>query len=739
MEKESELISSIKEADEYNYLEDLRQDTAIEIGVTLIILSWLAGIRTIIMFSDKSNIILIPILIGGAIIALRIRKINSRISLYMLILTMISALAVENWIHPESLVRFFYPLTIILSSFLFSNWSRLTISALASLACILVAVVHDRSPLDLEYVIVPIILIFVTSFASLLGSRQLHLAFKWLRSNYAQTRTLLDQLRDERVALARTIIALEKTHTRLEKTNYELIEARREAEEGKRLKAQFSANISHELRTPLTLILGFSETMANAPETYGSMKWPSSLRGDVEHIYQSSKHLLAMINDILDLSALEVNNLSTIMEEIDLRIVVDDAVSMIEPIYQSKGLYLKIKLDSDIPKVRVDPTRIRQVLLNLLSNASRFTTIGGVTIAAKKVSDYIMISVTDTGIGIDPKDFDRIFQEFRQVEEALNRKLEGTGLGIPISKRLVELHGGKMWVDSKLGKGTTFYFTLPVYSTQTQTVLMPRNHNPLFVHDAINARPKVILIIESDFFLQQLMYRQFGGYDLVIVPTPEDLFQLIETHHPIALIHDTINSQNFNDLSKWYSTLPPDLPVLSLSITSPLSEAHQYGIQGYLIKPVDRKQLLSVIRTACPDVSSILVIDNEPDVTEIFARMIQTEYQHINIMKAYSGKDALSKINLFKPEVAILDIILGDLDGIQVLKNIRSTPQISNTKVILVSAQDPNLKNPKGGMSFEVVRKEGFSVLETINFCKLIASQLHLRYLTEKEHSPKSK
>jgi signal transduction histidine kinase len=162
--------------------------------------------------------------------------------------------------------------------------------------------------------------------------------------------------------------------------NYALIEARSAAEEARRLKAEFAANVSHELRTPLNIIIGFSETMANAPETYASVAWSPALRGDIEQIYQSSRHLSSLIDDILDLSALEVHRLGLTVEETDLQIVIEEAVAVVQDLFRAKKLYLTIQVAPDLPRVRMDTTRIRQVLINLLTNASRFTSVGGVPI-----------------------------------------------------------------------------------------------------------------------------------------------------------------------------------------------------------------------------------------------------------------------------------------------------------------------------------------------------------------------
>ena len=443
-------------------LEYLRRGTIVELVPVMLALGWLAGLRALRFGGQLSSLPVAGILFAGVLGALILRNAHFRAAKYWLIVSLIGATGFEAWVFPDGPARYYFPLSVVISSLLVSHSGVFAIATLAGMACVAAAREHGVAWLDAGLMVGPLVLIYLTAFACWLASRQLHMALGWMQNSYARARDMLEQLREQRATLSRTVRALEDAYVRIEKMNYALVEARNAAEEARRIKAEFAANISHELRTPLNLIIGFSETMANAPETYGDVVWPPSLRGDVEQIYRSSCHLESLIDDILDLSALDARRFGLTTEEVDISEVITEAVSVMEALFSAKGLYLRTDLDPDLPLLRLDPTRIRQVLLNLLSNASRFTSEGGVTVTARLVDGGVQVTVADTGVGIAPEDVPKVFEEFRQVDGSSRRSYEGTGLGVPLSKRLVELHGGRMWLESSLGQGTTFYFVLPV-------------------------------------------------------------------------------------------------------------------------------------------------------------------------------------------------------------------------------------------------------------------------------------
>ncbi|CAG0944796.1 partial two-component system, NarL family, sensor histidine kinase BarA, partial [Anaerolineae bacterium] len=532
---------------------------------------------------------------------------------------------------------------------------------------------------------------------------------------------LLEQLRDERASLARTLKMLEDAYVRIEKMNYALIEARSVAENARQLKAEFSANISHELRTPLNLVIGFSETMANAPETYAGVTWTPALRGDIEQVYQSSRHLSALIDDILDLSALDARRLGLAFQDAWIGDVIAEAIALMQDLFRAKQLFLEMEIEPGLPRVRIDTTRIRQVLINLLTNASRFTLNGGVTISARLIEGVIRVAVKDSGIGIASQDIPKVFEEFGQVDGSTTRKHEGSGLGVPLSKRLVESHGGQMWLESQPGVGTTFYFTLSVSPQTTPglvtTLTTPRTHIPVY--------RRAVLVFETDLLLLRTVRRQLSDYDVIQIKAREDIGALVEQHQPVALI---VNAHE-TDAQSWRA--PADLPVIHTTIIANLHAAQALGAENYLIKPILREQLLDAINSLGCEVREVLIVDDDPELGELITRMLQSAGEAYCPIKAFGGKEALARLRCEKVDLVLLDLFMPEMDGIAVLKEMKSDPALANIPVIIVSAQQPEDAGAEGGLFVGLTRGAGASTTETLGYVQALIKTLPLRGLPE--------
>ncbi|MBI5968703.1 MAG: GAF domain-containing protein [Deltaproteobacteria bacterium] len=238
----------------------------------------------------------------------------------------------------------------------------------------------------------------------------------------------------------------------------EIEEKRRELEEANRHKSQFLANMSHELRTPLNAILGYTEMIAD--HIYGEV--PEKIRDVLVRVQKSGRHLLDLINDVLDLSKIEAGQLTLSLNEYSIKEVVQAVCTAVEPMVMEKKLALEVALPPGLPIAKGDERRITQVILNLVGNAIKFTEVGKISVQVTASDGTFLVSVSDTGPGISEADQQKIFGEFAQGDSSSTRKKGGTGLGLTIAKRIVELHGGRIWVESSLGKGSTFWFTLPV-------------------------------------------------------------------------------------------------------------------------------------------------------------------------------------------------------------------------------------------------------------------------------------
>ncbi len=306
---------------------------------------------------------------------------------------------------------------------------------------------------------------------------------------------------------------------------------RQAAEDARIVKEQFVANVSHELRTPLNMITGFSEMILQAPKptaaAYRRRSWPISPSSS------ATPATFPLIDDVLDLSQIEADQMALSREYASFEEIAEEAITSVRPLYELKGLYLKADIPGSLPPLLCDRTRIQEVLLNLLSNAGRFTDQGGVELHATKEDACILVSVADTGPGIAQGDIDKLFQPFQQLDGSLRRRHAGTGLGLSISKRFIELHGGKIWVESSLGSGTTFWFRLPLqtpvddlnagspsrwlsadweYVQRTRPFSAPRP--PVY--------PRLVVLDDSGRSLQRMLMRHLDGVEVVPVSTPEE-------------------------------------------------------------------------------------------------------------------------------------------------------------------------------------------------------------------------
>ncbi|MCD6519647.1 MAG: hypothetical protein J7M05_06965, partial [Anaerolineae bacterium] len=293
-----------------------------------------------------------------------------------------------------------------------------------------------------------ITLYIATGTIGLCTLQALELVDHWEREATLKQRSLIQQLRQRQGELNRALKALDIAYASLKRSNNELLIARQEAEEARALKEQFVANVSHELRTPLNLILGFVEMMYLSPESYPGENWTPTLRGDIEELYRASRHLESLVNDVLDLSRIDARHLPMVRELQDLREIIRDAPETIAPLLHQRGLAFSFTCPDELPQLFVDRTRIRQVMLNLLNNAARYTDHGGISVRISKTQDSLIVSVQDTGIGIPKDQQEKIFEVFHQADGGL-RGRGGAGLGLALSRQFIEMHGGRMWVESE--------------------------------------------------------------------------------------------------------------------------------------------------------------------------------------------------------------------------------------------------------------------------------------------------
>lgn len=517
---------------------------------------------------------------------------------------------------------------------------------------------------------------------------------EWALYSFRQAENRLKDTRDHRGQLAHVVKELDSANIRLERLNNMLVVARAEAEEAKDARNRFALAISHELRTPLNFIISFSEIMVKTPVTYAPLnRWPEGLYEDVQEIYRSSNHLMRLVNDVLDLGQIENLQMNLIKEWISLSQILGETSDMMHRAFELKGITLLSDIEPDLPIVYVDRTRIRQVLLNLMNNSLRFTDQGNVTIRLRRhENDTLLISIEDTGTGIAEEDIQKIFEDFQQVSQDSWRRREGTGLGIPISKRFIELHGGQMWVKSELGKGTSFFFTIPVVAGRDPNFRLDKERDDQY-WAALKDRAekgKTILVISPDPAAGEIIAPYIEGFALVTSQPGANFYHQATSLLPYAVFIDQTVAYE-PDITTQVNRLPYDLPVFNF--TFPGNPTHPQDlpdcVKYYLVKPFNNQVLVDAILSLGSSIQQLLVVDDNPAMINLVRRALRSKTRSrtdriYRLNLAETGNAAIRQIIENRPDAILLEVNLPDISGLEVLKE----AQAQNIPVIFVTAHE---------------------------------------------------
>jgi signal transduction histidine kinase/CheY-like chemotaxis protein len=575
----------------------------------------------------------------------------------------------------------------------------------------------------------PISVILLTAIASWLSTRNLYTALAWSRNSTMEALRRAEQARDRQSELQRALKALDEASYRIRRMNYQLALARDQAEEARRLKSQFAASISHELRTPLNLIVGFTELMFQSPEYYGARLPPNYLR-DLGIVYRNALHLQGLVDDVLDLSRIEAARMGLFKEETDPRELIREVADTARSLVDSRGLTLHLHIPENLPPLWIDPLRVRQVLFNLLNNAARFTEQGSVTVKAEIANGSLLVSVEDTGVGIAPKDIPKVFEEFRQLDSSTRRRQGGAGLGLAISRHFVQLHGGRIWVDSEPGRGSTFSFTLPL--SRGDAELEPPSHgSSSCVPSALETeRDRVLLAVTSSPAAANLLNRYVEGYRTIVA---QDLHQAREWSGkliPQGVVVDTTSgchdSEELRRLAEEWGLQGVPFIACPLPGEEPLRQ--RMTVDGYLVKPVTRRNLLDTLRQFGEDVETILVIDDDHDFVQLMGRMLDSPLRPYRVLKAYGGYEGLQVMQHRRPDLVLLDLMLPDLDGREVLQQMRSDPVLRGTPVVIVSARGEMEDVGELSGVIMVTKGEGFQPGELVRCVRAILDSSSLAW-----------
>ncbi|MBD0383616.1 response regulator [Paenibacillus sedimenti] len=461
--------------------------------------------------------------------------------------------------------------------------------------------------------------------------------------------------------------------------------ARDEAIEANRIKSQFLANMSHELRTPLNAIIGYSEMLQEEAEELGEQTFAN----DLEKINKSGKHLLSLINDILDLSKIEAGKMELYLEDCDVPSLIQEVLMTATPLTLENGN--RITLHCDEGEIKTDVTKLRQILFNLLSNASKFTKEGMIEIAAiheiRGGVPGFVFSVKDTGIGMTPEQIGKLFQAFTQADSSTTRKYGGTGLGLAISQRFCQMMGGEIAVESVYGLGSTFAFWLPADAGRQL-----ENDVSTIRPGEVKAGQGTVLVIDDDPSMLKIIQRYAGneGWTMIHAQSGQEGLRLAREHRPSAICLDIL----MPGMDGWtvLTALKNDpelahIPVIILSMTNDKNLGYALGASEFLTKPVGREQLIGILDKYIPDrrASDILVIEDDATTSEMMTKLlVKAGY---TAARAGNGRIALECLTQSMPQLILLDLMMPEMDGFQFVMELRKNEAWRDVPVIVVTAK----------------------------------------------------
>ena len=505
-----------------------------------------------------------------------------------------------------------------------------------------------------------------------------------------------------------------------------LRQAKEDAELASKAKSDFLANMSHELRTPLNAIIGYSEMMIEDAADLGQ----EDFAPDLEKIRGAAKHLLSLINDILDLSKIEAGKMDVFAEEFDVKTMLSEVQSIVQTLLEKHGNVFELNVDANVGVMYSDQIKVRQTLFNLLSNAAKFTRDGRVSLSVRRLtskrSEWLEFKVADTGIGMTPEQLGKLFQAFQQADASTTRNYGGTGLGLAITRHFCRMLGGDVNVDSRIGEGSTFMVTLPAHLELHEDDAPPA--------PAGEGQPEcgTILVIDDEREVHDLLDRELGanGYRIVHANGGREGIKIAKDLRPDAITLDVI----MPEMDGWavlraLKTEPStrDIPVILLTILGDRDMGYALGAAEYLTKPIDTAALIEALERYREhgQAAEVLVVDDDPATRALLRRTLGREGW--SLAEAASGSEALARLERASrpPSAVILDLMMPGIDGFELLAEMRRRDDLRNVPVVIVTAKDLSHEelNWLRGNAEKVLPKGAYSRQELIKVVQEMLSR----------------
>jgi signal transduction histidine kinase/DNA-binding response OmpR family regulator len=499
---------------------------------------------------------------------------------------------------------------------------------------------------------------------------------------------------DELGDMSRALVVFRDNAREIRAAREEAEQARAAAEAASRTKSAFLANMSHELRTPLNAIIGYSEMLVEDATDRGD----DDSVGDLQKIQGAGKHLLGLINDILDLSKIEAGRMDIYLEQVFLSKLIEEVKTIVEPMVTKNGNRLKIEIPADIGSLRTDLTKLKQSLINLLSNAAKFTKEGEVKLAVSRVAgddgvSRVRFAISDSGIGMTEEQVGRLFQAFTQADSSTTRNFGGTGLGLTITKHFCTMLGGDVEVTSQQGVGSTFTVVLPDQAVRAPAAAAPVETRT--VEPRAPGQSTTVLVVDDDPTVHDVLSVTLSkqGYHVIHANDGAEALELMRKSPPDVVTLDVmmpkVDGWSVLGIMKSEAALQ-HIPVIMLTIVDDRNLGFSLGASEFMTKPIDRARLVALIRGLAqehaPDTAVVLIVDDEPDVRDVIRRTV--EGVGLKGVEVPNGRAAIDWLdNNPPPALILLDLMMPEMDGFEFLERFRQDEDLVDVPVVVLTAK----------------------------------------------------